>query len=404
MTNFIKTPTDAQRPAPVDADAVIAAVRRATGRTAASDPIALHEPEFRGNEHRYLGECIDTAWVSSMGDFVGQLEAEICEFTGATRAVVTNSGTSALHLCLLLAGVEPGDEVLMPALTFVATANSVSYCGAIPHFVDSERVSLGADAVKLDAHLSRIARVQNGTCVNEQSGRAIRALMPMHTFGHPVDISAIQAVCDRWSLCLVEDAAESLGSSYEGKHTGRFGMISAISFNGNKIVTTGGGGAIITDDAEIGLRAKHLANTARVGVGHKVTHDGVGYNYGMPNLNAALGCAQFEQLPGFLERKRELAERYRNVFADMGGVRFIDEPSYAHSNYWLNSLELTGSSEAERDALVVALNAAGLTTRPCWTLMHRLPMYGSCPRMDLSTAEGLERSVLNIPSSAFLVD
>jgi len=381
-------------------DRVLAATRAVLGD--AIQPIALHEPEFRGREWDYVKECIDTGWVSSVGSFVDRFERDLCAYTGAAHAVATSNGTAALHICLLLAGVRAGDEVLMPALTFIATANAVSYVSAVPHFVDSETVSLGVDPVKLDARLRDTARVIDGVCINQRTGAPIRALVVMHVFGHPADLAALDEVARRWRLVLIEDAAESLGSTYRGRHTGNVGRLAALSFNGNKVVTTGGGGAVLTNDAALGRRAKHLTTTARTPHRWSFLHDEVGYNYRLPNLNAALGCAQLEQLPSFVERKRRLAERYREAFASIGGVRFVVEPPGTASNYWLNAIVLEGDHVGRRDALLAALNDAGYMARPLWTLMHRLPMYTDCPRDDLAVAEQLEARLVNVPSSAKL--
>ena len=382
------------------AESVLAAVREVLGPATAT--IGLHEPEFGGNEWAYVKDCLDTGWVSSVGAYVDRFERDLQDVTGVSHAVATANGTAALHICLLLAGVEPGDEVLVPALTFVATANAVSYTGATPHFVDSETVSLGVDSVALEAYLARTADRVDGRCVNRETGRVIRALVVMHVFGHPADLEALDALAARWGLVLVEDAAESLGSFYQGRHTGNVGRVSALSFNGNKVVTTGGGGAVLTNDPVLGRRAKHLTTTARVAHRWNFLHDEVGYNYRLPNLNAALGCAQLEQLPGLLERKRVLAGRYAQAFAGVAGVSMLREPPQTRGNFWLNALMLESPDELRRDAVLAALNEAGYMSRPVWRLMHRLPMYSACPRMDLPVAESLEARVINLPSSARL--
>jgi perosamine synthetase len=366
----------------------------------ADKPVVLHEPEFRGNEKKYLGECIDSTFVSSIGPFVDRFEREVAEFIGAKRVISVVNGTAALHVCLLLAGVQRDEEVIIPTLTFIATANAVSYAGAIPHFVDSEESTLGLDAHKLDAHLAEIADVRDGKTVNRLTGRRIAAVVPMHTFGHPVDVEALLEVCKRWNLPLIEDAAESLGSTYRGRHMANFGLVSALSFNGNKTITTGGGGAIVTNDERLGERAKHLTTTARVKHAWEFNHDQVGFNYRMPNLNAALGVAQLEQLPRFLEQKRLLAGAYAAALDGVEGVTFVREPAHAHSNYWLNAIRI--DDPAQRDALLAATNAAGIGTRPVWTLMHMLPMYANAPRMDLSTSERIAATLINLPSSAVL--
>jgi len=382
--------------------AISAAVRAVV--PASRTCVGLHEPEFRGNEWVYVKECLDSGWVSSVGKYVDRFESMLRDFTGAAHVVATVNGTAALHICLQLVGVQRGDEVLIPTLTFIATANAVSYIGATPHFVDSEARTLGVDASKLEVYLRESAEIRDGSCRNRRTGAVIRALMPVHTFGHPVDLDAIVELCARWRIALVEDAAESLGSLYRGRHTGNFGRVAGLSFNGNKIVTTGGGGAILTNDPETGRRAKHLTTTARVAHRWAFIHDEVGYNYRLPNLNAALGCAQIERLSEFLERKRRLAERYIEAFRDVAGVTVMREPDNCRSNYWLNALLLDKAEQAALDAILTALNDAGLMVRPVWTLMHRLPMYATCPRMDLSCAEMLEQRIVNLPSSPFLAD
>lgn len=360
-------------------------------------PVALHEPVFDGSEWRNVKDCLDTGWVSSVGSYVDRFERDLGEHVGGYAVAVSN-GTSALHACLVLAGVEANDEVLVPALTFIATANAVSYCAAVPHFVDSTEATLGMDPGRLSAYLSEIAEVRSAECRNRKTGRRIKAVMPMHTFGHPVDLDALRDVADRFSLVLVEDAAESLGTRYKGRHTGPLGRVGALSFNGNKIITTGGGGALVTSDAGLAARAKHLTTTARVAHRWSFIHDQVGYNYRMPNINAALGCAQLEALPGLLRRKRALAARYAAAFEGAKGARIFSEPAFASSNYWLNVLVLDEEAAGRRDAILEATNAAGFHTRPVWTPMHKLPMYANCPRMDLSTVESLERRVVCLPS------
>ncbi len=384
----------------LDAESVVRAIRRALPR--GKPPIALHEPCFNGNEWAYAKECLDTGWVSSVGKFVDRFEKELAEYTGVKRAVAVVNGTAALYICLKLAGVEPGDEVLVPALTFVATANAVTYCGAIPHFADSELKTLGMDPAKLDSHLNEISVVRKDGCYNKITGRRIRAAVPMHTFGHPVDLDGLAEVCARHRIEMVEDAAESLGSFYKGKHTGNWGRASALSFNGNKVITTGGGGAILTNDEELGRMAKHITTTARIPHRWEISHDMTGYNYRLPNINAALGCAQLEQLPSFLEKKRALAGRYKTAFAGVEGVSFFTEPEHARSNYWLNAIVLDEGNSSYRDTVLDMAGREDFQMRPAWVLMHRLPMFNKNPRMDLSTAEDLARRLINIPSSAVL--
>lgn len=369
---------------------------------AARETVSLHEPCFSGNEWTYVKECLDTGWVSSVGSYVSRFEGMLAEFTGAKRAVAVVNGTAALHTSLKLVGVAHGDEVLVPALTFVATANAVAYCGAIPHFVDSEERTLGIDPDKLWHYLNEMAEIRSEGCFNRKTGHRIKAVVPMHTFGHPVDMDPLLELCSHYKLELVEDAAESIGSFYKGKHTGSFGKVSALSFNGNKTITTGGGGAILTNDEDLGKFARHLTTTARIAHEWAIEHDAIGYNYRLPNINAALGCAQLEQLPGFLESKRHLAEKYRKAFEGIQGVTFFTEPDFAKSNYWLNVLLLNESFSNRRNDLIGETNRLGIMTRPVWTLMHRLAMFRDCPRMDLGVAESLERRLVNLPSSPVL--
>jgi perosamine synthetase len=376
---------------------IVAAIERVV-----TPPVALHTPEFAGNEWQYVKECLDTGWVSSTGSYVDRFERDLAAFVGTGFAIACVNGTAALQIALLLAGVQPGDEVILPPLTFVATANAVAYANAIPHFVDIEASTLGMDPVRLDAHLAEIVERRGDVAVNRRTGRRIAAVMPMHTFGHPVDLDLILEACRRHGIPLVEDAAESIGSYYKGGHTGNHGVVSGMSFNGNKIVTTGGGGAVLTSDPEIARHAKHLTTTAKVPHRWEYIHDELGFNYRLPNINAALGVAQLEQLDGFLADKRRLAERYAEAFADVPGVEFVREPEFARSNYWLNAILLDPEFAALRDPILEATNDAGLMTRPAWRLMHRLPMYADSPRTDLPVAESIEARLINIPSSARL--
>lgn len=364
---------------------------------------ALHEPCFIGNEGQYVRDCIESTWVSSVGKYVDRFEEQLAEFTGMKRAVVVVNGTAALHITLNIAGIAAGDEVLTPALTFVATANAVAYCGAVPHFLDSDEASLGVDPEKLSAHIREIGELREDGCYNRETGRRIKALIPMHTFGHPVDLDSLNEICEKYRLIMIEDAAESIGSLYKGRHTGHWGLLSILSFNGNKIVTTGGGGAILTNSEALADEVKHITTTAKVPHPWEYRHDRIGYNYRLPNINAALGCAQMEKLPVFLQRKRNLAARYEEAFAGISGVRFFREPSYGRSNYWLNAIILEESCADQRDAVLACTNRHGIMTRPSWTLMHRLPMFAECPRMDLRCAESLERRIINIPSGASLL-
>lgn len=380
------------------AEEVVSALRAVLGAGSA----ALHEPSFGGNEWLYVKECLDSSFVSSVGKFVDRFESELASYTGAKHVVAVVNGTAALHIALKMTGVRIDDEVLIPALTFVATANAVSYCGATPHLVDSEESTLGMDAAKLRAHLVSQTEQRAGLCVNRATGRIIRAMIPMHAFGHPVDLDGLLAVAKDFNITMVEDAAESLGSYYRGRHTGTFGLFGTLSFNGNKTITTGGGGAILTNDPELARKARHLTTTAKVPHRWEFVHDEVGYNYRMPNINAALGCAQLEQIDDFLNSKRTLFERYRNAFAAVPGVKMLKEPSDCHSNYWLQALLLEESIAEQRDDILAATNDAGLMTRPAWALMSCLAPFRQCPSMSLEGAESLARRLINLPSSAFL--
>ena len=380
------------------ANQVTEAIRSVVG----SGPKALHEPTFSGNEWDYLKECLDSTFVSSVGKFVDRFEHDLAQYTGAKYAVATVNGTAALHIALKLAGVIQDDEVLVPALTFVATANAVAYCNATPHFVDSEESTLGIDVAKLRSYLVDHTKIIAGQCVNTVSGRIIRAVVPMHTFGHPVDMDRLINLASEFKFVVVEDAAESLGSTYKGTHTGTFGRLGVLSFNGNKTITTGGGGAILTNDPELARRAKHLTTTAKLPHAWEYRHDEVGYNYRMPNINAALGCAQLEQLPQLLKAKRDLFSRYQSAFNKVDGARLMSEPIGCSSNYWLQTIILSADNSEHRDAILAVTNNAGYMTRPTWVLMNELEQFSSMPCMDLSGAQSLSERVINIPSSAYL--
>lgn len=380
------------------ADSIIHALRNALGEGG----FPLHEPRFTGNEQRYVQECIASTYVSSVGAFVERFENELAAYTGARRAVAVVNGTAALQVALQLAGVESNDEVIVPALTFVATANAVQYLGAFPHFADSEGTILGLDPRALRDWLKSIAEPTAGAYRNRQTGRRLRALVPMHTYGHPCDLEGLIAVAQDYRLALVEDAAESLGSRYQGRHTGTFGLLGTLSFNGNKIITTGGGGAILTNDERLADHAKHLTTTAKLPHHWDYVHDEVGYNFRMPNLNAALGCAQLEQLPEFLASKRRLFDCYQKALADIDEVSLVREPADCESNYWLQTLVLSDALADQRDAILQTSNDARLMTRPAWRLMHRLAPYADYPRAPLPVAESLERRIVNLPSSAGL--
>lgn len=363
---------------------------------------SLHEPFFCGNEWDYVKECLDSTWVSSVGPYVQQFENKLQDYTSINNAVCVVNGTSALYVCLKLSGVEAGDEVIVPTLTFIATANSVCYCQATPHFADCEPDTLGMDPEKLERHLERCTISKDGHCFNRESGKRISAIIPVHIFGQPARIEEIVKVAKRFQLVVIEDIAESLGSFYQGKHTGSWGTMAALSFNGNKIVTTGGGGAILTNDSKLAQKAKHLTSTAKVPHPWEFFHDEIGFNYRLPNINAALGCAQLEKLPSFLEAKRDLAQRYAQAFEGINDLRVLLELPQAKSNYWLNAIILNKPNRTLRDEILKATNDVGIMTRPLWNLLHTLPMFQTCPRMDLSVARDIENSVVNIPSSASL--
>ena len=374
---------------------VIDAIRSVVG----NGPVALSEPIFQGNEWNYVKECLDSTFVASEGRFVDCFEADLAAYTGAGYAITVVNGTAGLHIALKLTGVKPGDEVLVPALTFVATANAVTYCGAQPHFVDVETQSLGIDVTKLRYYLQEHTEQRNNQCINRSSGHRIQAIVPMHTFGHPADLDALLAIAHDYSLALVEDAAESIGSTYHGRHTGTFGLFGVLSFNGNKTITTGGGGAILTNDRTLAAQVKFLTTTAKSAHPWEYRHDQIGYNYRLPNINAAIGVAQLEQLPSILESKRRLFNQYDQAFQEVTGATLIKEPSGSRSNYWLQTLLLSPEQVKQRDTILQKTNDLGLMTRPVWVPLHQLSPYRSAPRMDLSQAELLADGLLNLPSS-----
>lgn len=392
----------------VDYQQVIGKIREMYPDYAAQGFVPLHAATFSGNEKKYLGECIDTTFVSSVGEFVNRFEREMAAYTGAAKAVVCVSGTNGLHLALMLVGVERGDEVITQPLTFIATANAISYCGAHPVFIDVDRDTMGLSPSKMAEWLEAHAVVRDGQCYNKATNRRIKACVPMHTFGHPVRLDELVAVCREWHIELVEDAAESLGSLYKGRHTGLFGRVGVLSFNGNKTITTGGGGMLLfnQDNLDLAERAKHLTTQAKVPHRWEFVHDAVGYNYRMPNINAALGCAQLECLPGYIESKRGVAEEYRAYFSQpevqtqFGGIEFFSEPADTRSNYWLNAVILPDHEAQVR--FLTQTNDGGVMTRPIWELMNRLPMFGACECGDLSLSEWFADRVVNIPSSVKL--
>ena len=365
--------------------------------------VGLHEPSFCGNEWLYLKSCLDSTFVSSVGKYVDQFESDLTNYTGAKHAVAMVNGTAALHIALKVAGVMSNTEVLIPALTFIATANAVTYCNATPHFVDSETPTLGINAAKLREYLIDITEQRFNRCINRSTGRVISALVPMHTFGHPSNVDELLAISNDFNIPLIEDAAESLGSFYRGQHTGTFGLLGTLSFNGNKIITTGGGGAILTNSHELAKFAKHLSTTAKLTHPWEYKHDNIGYNYRMPNINAALGCAQLEQLTDKLAAKRELFLRYKAAFQEISGVELITEPINCKSNYWLQTLLLDSNNISHRESILRLTNDSGIITRPAWALMNELPLFQNSPSMDLHIAKSLSQRLINIPSSPNLI-
>ena len=364
------------------------------------ETVPLHAPLFIGNEKKYLEECIDTTFVSSVGQFVDRFEADMAAYTGARRAVVCVSGTNALHMAMMLVGVERDDEVLTQALTFIATCNAISYIGAHPVFIDVDMDTLGLSPKAVKDWLIKNAEVKNGVCYNKHTGRRVKACVPMHTFGHPVKIDELVSVCEEWHLELVEDAAESIGSLYKGRHTGTFGKVGAISFNGNKTITTGGGGMLLFQDEELGKLAKHLTTQAKVPHRWAFVHDHIGYNYRMPNINAALGCAQLENIDRYVASKRETAAIYADFFKNIPDITFFTEPADCRSNYWLNVVML--KDKAAQQEFLEYTNDHGVMTRPVWELMNRLEMFKHCETDGLKNTQWLADRIVNIPSSVRL--
>jgi perosamine synthetase len=380
----------------INANELIAAIRRAL--PPGTGEVGLHEPEMTGNENKYHTECIDTGWVSYLGKYVDQFEQMLAARCGRKHAFAAVNGTAALHAALVVVGVVPGDEVILPSLTFVASANSVVQAGAVPHLVECESRSLGLDIARLRDHLRSIAVVKNGVTTNRQTGHRIAAIVPVHIYGQPIDHDALDEVAREFNLPVMADATESLGSLWKGKPAGSFGLMSVLSFNGNKIVTTGGGGAILTDDDALAKTVRHVATTAKVPHQWAFVHDRPAFNYRLPNLNAAVGCAQLERLDQFLAEKRRLAATYQECLKDVAGVEVMQEQPGATSNYWLVALKL--DRPEGRDEMLAALHAAGLKCRPLWTPMHLLPMFASAPRMDdLSVTEDMFARIINLPSS-----
>ena len=363
----------------------------------------LHEPRFNDEEIKNLKKCIESTFVSTVGEYVDQFENEIANFTKSKRAIAVVNGTSALHIALKLSGVGQGDEVICPALTFVATANAISYLNAIPHFVDCNEKTLGIDPLSLRNWLDKSCEKISGNLVNKNTGRKISAIVPMHTFGHPSEIIQIIDIAKNFRIPIVEDAAESLGSLYRDRHTGTFGDFGVLSFNGNKIITTGGGGVILTNDIDLAKKAKHITSTAKAPHQWRYIHDQVGYNYRMPNINAALGCAQLKKLDNFCQSKRNLFFKYKDAFKGLNGITLFQEPPFSRSNYWLQTLILDRGLESKLEQILEYTNNNGIMTRPAWDLLPNLKMYKECPRAPLPIAHSLSNRIINIPSSAYLV-
>lgn len=364
----------------------------------------LHEPIVGVSEEAFISSCLKEGWISSASAWGRKFENAICSFTSSKHSIVTVNGTSALHCALLAVGINPGDEVIVPAISFIATANAVSYTGATPHFVDSEDITLGIDPIKLDKYLSQETLPHKDGVLNKKTNKIIKALILVHTFGHPAQIDEIFKICEKYKLIFIEDAAESLGSFYKNKHTGCFSRVSILSFNGNKIVTTGGGGAVLTQDQLLADQIRHLSTTAKVAHPWEYSHDQIGFNYRMPGINAAMGCAQMQKLNEFILKKRELARMVMSALKNHSAVKLITEPQNTRSNYWLITVKLNTNSLEERNSILKILHDEKIYARPIWNLIPNLPMYKNCPRMNLDTALDLEKKVVNLPSSAFLVE
>lgn len=362
--------------------------------------IPLHEPRFIGNEKKYLNDCIDSTFVSSVGKYVDTFETEFAKYVGSKYAIATVNGTAALHIALLLSDVKNGDEVITQPLTFIATVNAISYCGARPIFVDVDLDTMGLSHLSMKKFLEENCEIKNNRCINKTTKNTIKACVPMHTFGHPCKIDEIKNICDEWFIALVEDSAESVGSHFNGKHTGTFGKFGVFSFNGNKIITSGGGGVIVTDNEILAKKAKHITTTAKIPHPYEYVHDEIGYNYRLPNINAALLVAQLEQLDTFIDKKRVLAKIYDEFFSKENGIKFIKEPNNARSNYWLQAILLPNS--IARDEFLEFTNTNGVMTRPIWKLMSELDMYKSYQKTSLDNAKYLEERVVNIPSSVII--
>ena len=367
------------------------------------DTASLHSPLFIGEEKKLLNLCIDSNYVSSIGQFVNEFEKKICIFTGAKYAIALSNGTSALHIGLLLTGVKKGDEVLVPSMTFIATANAISYCNAIPHFIDINESTLGIDVDKLSEYLKNHTFIKNGKCMNSITGNIISAVVPVHTFGHPIEIDKLLKLSKKYNLKVIEDSAEALGSKYKNQHCGTFGNLGVLSFNGNKIITTGGGGAIITNNRLLAEKIRHFSTQAKISHKWNLEHDYIGYNYRMPNINAALGVAQIDNIEKYLRLKRKLFDMYKNAFKDIDECEIMKEPKDCYSNYWLQTVILKKNVCSELVKILEITNNNNIQTRPSWTPLHKLKMYKKNPKSDLSITNSLSQRILNIPSSSSLL-
>jgi perosamine synthetase len=385
----------------LDSAAVIAAIRSVVGPS--EKPIGLHEPVFRGNEQRYVMDCLETGWVSYNGAYVKRFEEMLCAATGAASCAAMVNGTVAIEMALRVIGVRPGDEVLSPSLTFVATNNAIVHVGAIPHFIDSEPTTLGVDVEKLARHLEVTIEASSDGPHNRRTGRRVSAILPMHCFGHPVDMDPLLELASRFEIPVIEDATEAIGSRYKGRPAGGLASVGCLSFNGNKIITTGGGGAVLTQDPALGEKLRYLTTTAKQPHPFEFIHDAVAWNYRLPNINAAVGCGSMERLDELIDAKRRLQARYEAAFESVAGATLFSEAEGSRSNYWLVTLLLDSGDTAARDRLLQACHDAKLLCRAAWRLNHQLPMYGDCPRMDLAGAEALQPRIVNLPSSPTLV-
>lgn len=375
---------------------------QAVGTTIGNVTTGLHEPSFDDRDKAAMQEVIEFGYVSSVGPHLDKFEKQLQSFTDASYVVAVTNGTAALTLALLASGIKPSQEVLTPALTFVATANAIMHAGAIPHFIESDFNTLGVDTNALRAYLEKSTIIKEGHLLNTRTGRVIAAIMPVHVFGHIGDMTGLIKLAHEFNLPIIEDAAEALGSFQHGTHAGCFGICGTISFNGNKIITTGGGGAVLTNDPNLATNARHLATTAKMPHRYEYFHDRLGYNFRMPALNAALGCAQMEKLPEFLKLKKKLNDDYARNFSNIGGCDFINSPDHSQSNHWLNAIRLTPENKSARNTVLDALNEVGFGSRPIWALLNTLPHFADCPAMSLDAAEDLAARIINIPSSSFL--